>query len=1166
MFVPILISLGIGLGVGFFLFWMINRRGSKKIRSQENAYYRALLEAIPDMIFFLDERGNFLDYISATGVQPLIPKEEFLNKPYQEVLPSDLIPLHDQAFQRVLNKGGMERIEYQLELPEGVRDFETRLIGIQEERVMSLVRDVTERKEAVRRLEEKVEGLAALHAISVDITAAVELDELLQTSVTRAVELLEGDYGAIYLKNQRGGQYVRKAEHEARDVSVAVLHDCFSAITRDMDHWREAKIIKGEELINQCGSWEGMEEGSTVLAVPLKWEKEIVGVISVWVREKDERSTRDDLVLLNKLANQITIAVRNAQLLENREAQILLSKTMHEVGALLTGQMGLAEVLDEVLDLLDRVVNFDSASILFLGEDGKLQLAASRGIEKVEEVKEALVNKAEEILPLEWVERKTAYISDTRKSEKWVEIPATSYIRSWIGAVLYGQEEYIGLLNVDNRAVDAYDSEDMRMVRTFADQVAIAIENARLFEERRISHHRLQVLYDLNNQLAETLDAELIIDRSTTIACQALEGDSADYFFYHPNSKEIKLVSSAGRTEEEIQLIKDHLLPKDEIWSIKWVLEKRRSMRASNVLEDERWAPIPNFSEPVRSAIIVPVLIDEQVSGAISVLHREEAAFSVEHEELLKAVSQQTGLALNNAYRYKEVEHLLDALETRQKMQNTLFEHLPVGVLLMDNEYRILSSNDLGRKYVRELSEVESLASIEKLGNRTLDELVLRHRDPRPMEIRKKNGEMKIFEAQIRQVTTVNESYWVLMIDDVTWERERERRLQMQERLATMGQFAAGVAHDFNNIVSAILVYTDVLKRDSEMSGRNMERVDVIQSQTQRASDLIRQILDFSRHSVIEYRLFDFVPLVKEVKKMLERMLPENIRIRFEVEGNNPQIMVHGDLARLQQMIMNLALNSRDAMPEGGEIRIQLRTTEVTEFQIPPLPSMDPGEWVQLLVSDEGVGIPDQELKHVFEPFYTTKDSEEGTGLGLAQVYGIVKQHGGYIDVDSEVGQGTTFSIYIPLTGESKDTLRPRDESESLDGKEELALIVEDDESLRSALWHLFEECNYQVILATNGEKGLEILEQVGDRVSLVVTDLVMPKMGGIEMYERARGLYPHKKFLFITGHQAASQKVDLIEDPFVRRLQKPFTMGEILHLVKELQESSLPAVEDQAT
>jgi signal transduction histidine kinase/ActR/RegA family two-component response regulator len=520
------------------------------------------------------------------------------------------------------------------------------------------------------------------------------------------------------------------------------------------------------------------------------------------------------------------------------------------------------------------------------------------------------------------------------------------------------------------------------------------------------------------------------------------------------------------------------------------------------------------------------------------------------------------GLALDNAYRYKEVEHLLDALETRQEMQNTLFEHLPVGVLLLDREYKILSSNELGRRFIRELSGDGSLSSIQKLGNRTLDELLLHHQDPRPVEIRRENGEMKIYEAQIRQVYTVSESYWVLMIDEVTWERERERRLQMQERLATMGQFAAGVAHDFNNIVSAILVYTDVLKRDGGISKKNMERIDVIQSQTQRASDLIRQILDFSRHSVIENRLFDFTHLLKEVKKLLERMLPENLQMRLEILGETPELMVYGDLARLQQMIMNLTLNSRDAMPEGGEILIQVGMVEVTEYEIPPLPSMEPGEWIQLMVSDEGVGIPEEELPHVFEPFYTTKDSEEGTGLGLAQVYGIVKQHEGYIDVDSEVGRGTTFSIYIPLVKESELTATARDKSVTVDGQEKLALIVEDDESLRSALWHLFEECNFQVILATNGEKGLEILEQVGDRVSIVVTDLVMPRMGGIEMYRKAREMYPEKKFLFITGHRKASHKVDLIEDPHIQRLQKPFTMGEILRQVKTLLDNSPPAVE----
>jgi len=519
----------------------------------------------------------------------------------------------------------------------------------------------------------------------------------------------------------------------------------------------------------------------------------------------------------------------------------------------------------------------------------------------------------------------------------------------------------------------------------------------------------------------------------------------------------------------------------------------------------------------------------------------------------MNAISQQTGLALNNARRYKEVERLIDALEARQKMQRTLFEHLPVGVLLLDDQYRILSSNELGKEYVESMND-HPQEVLHNLGSRTLEELVSRARDPRPLEIKGKHDGSRVYEAQIRPVSSA-ESYWVLMIDDVTQEQERDRRLQMQERLATIGQFAAGIAHDFNNIMSAIQVYADVLSRDEKMAEDNVDRIQVIQKQAQRATDLIGQILDFSRHAVIEHKTIDMISYIREIKTLLQRVLPEDIHISLDISGDVHPLTVTGDATRLQQMIMNLAVNARDAMPDGGELSIEVGEIEIAEYQIPPIPSMDPGRWVKLSVRDEGIGIPASDREHVFEPFYTTKVSGEGTGLGLAQVYGIVKQHGGFIDMDSVVGEGTSFYIYLPLVKKPADLQSAKSWSRPLDGQGELALIVEDDKSLRNALWNLFEECNFQVILAKNGRNGLDIIEQIGGRISLVITDLVMPKMGGIEMYRKTRRHYPDLKFLFITGHREASQKIDLIHDPFVGRLQKPFTMEEIMNAVNHLSD-----------
>jgi CheY-like chemotaxis protein len=217
---------------------------------------------------------------------------------------------------------------------------------------------------------------------------------------------------------------------------------------------------------------------------------------------------------------------------------------------------------------------------------------------------------------------------------------------------------------------------------------------------------------------------------------------------------------------------------------------------------------------------------------------------------------------------------------------------------------------------------------------------------------------------------------------------------------------------------------------------------------------------------------------------------------------------------------------------------------------------MEPGSWVLMQVKDNGIGISPQDQARIFEPFFTTKSAQGGTGLGLAQVYGIVKQHQGYIDLESTPGSGTTFNIYLPLfPGEVEKTPEAQPEVK-LDGRGELLLVVEDDESLKEALWNLFEDHEFQVLQAANGQQGFDIIKQIGERISLVISDVVMPKMGGVELYQKTRKSYPEKKFIFITGHPSKIKDGEIDQDPHTRLLLKPFSMTDILILVQEIRDA----------
>lgn len=675
-------------------------------------------------------------------------------------------------------------------------------------------------------------------------------------------------------------------------------------------------------------------------------------------------------------------------------------------------------------------------------------------------------------------------------------------------------------------------------------------------EKKSISAASLQILYDLNKSLGSTLDIYMIIDQALSSAISITESKKADYFRYQTENNTLKLVRSIGRDSSEIEEINQNLSRGEVKNNLKWVLEHKKSILISDTGKDPIWEQNGSSEDQLSSILTIPVLIGQELDGMISLMHPKRDYYSREQKDLLTAIAHQVGLAIHNAQRFVEVAFLLNSLKAKQELQDKLFEHIPVGVLLLNNQFNILSGNQQGLDFVNILQPDFDQISITRLGETTINELVERSKEPLPVDLRKDENALEIFEVQLRSAQTIEGQYWILMISDVTEERGIKSRIRIQERLATLGRFAAGISHDFNNILSAILVYSDVIVRDSQLSEQNRSRMNAIREQSKRATDLIGRILDFSRNQPVEHKPFDLIPFMEETCKLLTQVIPEDIQIRLEVSAPNEILPILGDPARLQQMVMNLALNSRDAMTDGGLVEILIEPVDISDIDSAKYPGMDPGRWVLMQVKDNGIGISLQDQARIFEPFFTTKSAQGGTGLGLAQVYGIVKQHQGFIDLESAPGSGTTFKIYLPLfPGEVEGSQEALPEV-NLDGRGELLLVVEDDESLKEALWNLFEDHEFQVLQAANGEQGFDIVKQIGERISLVVSDVVMPKMGGVELYQKTREIYPEKKFIFITGHPSKIIDGAISQDPYTRLLKKPFSMTDILILVQEIRDA----------
>lgn len=384
-----------------------------------------------------------------------------------------------------------------------------------------------------------------------------------------------------------------------------------------------------------------------------------------------------------------------------------------------------------------------------------------------------------------------------------------------------------------------------------------------------------------------------------------------------------------------------------------------------------------------------------------------------------------------------------------------------------------------------------------------------------------------------------------------------QARLVRQERLAAVGQLSAGIAHDFNNILAVIVLYAQLMSQSRQLSPKDQERITVIEQQAKHAARLTEQILDFSRRTILKRQSFDLGALLQEQVELLRRTLQENIEIRLDLGAGSHKI--YADQTRIEQVITNLALNARDALPNGGVLRLQLERIQVEPDTSPLLPEMTSGDWLKLSVSDNGIGIPPEVMPHLFEPFFTTKGPGQGSGLGLPQVHGLVGQHQGRIEVSSEVGQGTTITIYLPAlvseTAEANAPVKPR----LPQGNLETVLVVEDSELVREALRDSLELLNYRVLTAANGQEALLILDRPDHRVALVLSDVVMPMMGGVALLRAVRQRPEYLPVVMLTGHPRQESVEELYAEGLDGWLVKPPALEKLAKTIATLLNPNVP-------
>ncbi|HEX4826116.1 MAG TPA: PAS domain S-box protein [Candidatus Polarisedimenticolaceae bacterium] len=420
------------------------------------------------------------------------------------------------------------------------------------------------------------------------------------------------------------------------------------------------------------------------------------------------------------------------------------------------------------------------------------------------------------------------------------------------------------------------------------------------------------------------------------------------------------------------------------------------------------------------------------------------------------------------------------------------------------------------------------------------------------MALRKDGGEFPV-EVAITRVPIVGPPVYTGYIRDLSERKCAEERLRLSEeqlrqsqKLEAIGTLAGGVAHDFNNMLTAILGYTALLKRGVE-SGESVTRAaEVIEKAAQRGAALTRQLLGFARKGKNQTVAVDLDATIREVLELLSRTIDKRIRIRHVPGGVSP--IVSGDPSQIEQVILNLAVNARDAMPDGGELAFAIDETMLDGERAERYPGTQPGPHWRLRISDTGCGIPAEIVGRIFEPFFTTKDRDKGTGMGLAMVYGIVQNHGGGIRVESAVGAGTTVEILLPRGACAlAETAAAADDGVRGHGR---ILVVDDEEAVRDVTADLLRELGYDVATAFDGQDAVEYYERHAAEIDLILIDLVMPRMGGRECFRALKALNPDVRTVLCTGYGFNIAAQELLDEGMTGFLSKPYDFGRLSSVV----------------
>ncbi len=967
----------------------------------------------------------------------------------------------------------------------------------------------------------------------------------------------------------------------------------------------------------------------SLLFVPMLSKGDVIGGLFAFWWDQKHFFTPAELRLADGIGRQAALALDRTRLHEQTERRRRAADRLAELGRLLAQSLDPDVVAHRIADSIRTLLGVQSSALFRLeAGSGELVPVAISGDIAAAFGENGGAPPGAGVARLAALGRGPVTIPDVLTDPNVALAPepgapvGQTGRRAALGVPLLVRDQVIGALGLDDRPGRRFDPEEAQLAQAFADQAAIAIENARLYEDTERRRREAESLAELAQSINASLDLDTVLQRAVERARDLCGSDAARIALREPGSDSAVFRYWAGARPEPPEAAS--VEPGKGIGG--QALLAGHPVRTDRHAEDHppgKDDPGAARREGMVSSLVVPIPGPGRVEGLLYVSHRSPRPFTDRDQAILVRLADQVAIAIRNAQLYASQEVRAVRLDTLARLNRVISSSLDTDTVLQEIaraaatlmevpvvsfwvadearqtlEIRAFSDDQVAHDFpLRTLRFGEgSLGCVARhrqllhIPDALADDRILARAWWQRHQLRSFLGIPIVLQDSLLGVLSLNgrapfqlqpaeqdllqsfvaQAAAAIRNARLYEERTRaaeelsrtEHQLLQAQKMEAVGRLAGGVAHDFNNLLTVIGGRSELLLQRLRPGEPLRRHAELIEKTAKRAATLTQQLLAFSRKQMLQPKVLDLNAVVADTSKILRRLIGEDIEL---VMVTDPALgRVEADPGQLAQVILNLAVNARDAMPRGGRLILKTANVELDDGFVRHHAGGRSGSHVMLEVSDTGIGMDAETRSHLFEPFFTTKGPGEGTGLGLATVYGIVKQSGGYVEVQSEPGRGTTFKIYLPRVEEVAGSLDAGPAAQDVPSGLETVLLVEDEEDVRDLAREILEMSGYTVLEARHGREALAVNDRHAGPIHLLLTDVVMPEMGGRALADHLGPRRPEMRALYMSGYTGDALGRHGVLEANVALLRKPFTPEVLARRVREVLDSPSQGARDR--